>query len=125
MILLGRSTKKIVRHFEKFCLDQLKKEKTNYLAIFLSASVRKLNANYLTQLIRKLIDQASTNITLLWVLSHADEAADAAAKEALNEETHHTETYPPQDLIAWIKEKHEQEQQKKNVLRIRKKTFYS
>jgi hypothetical protein len=33
------------------------------------------------------------------------------AKEALNEETHHTETYPPQDLIAWIKEKHEQEQQ--------------
>jgi BioD-like phosphotransacetylase family protein len=31
--------------------------------------------------------------------------------EALNEETHHTKTYPPQDLIAWIKEKDEQAQQ--------------
>jgi hypothetical protein len=39
-------------------------------------------------------------------------SADEAAKEALNEETHHTETYPLQDLIAWIKEKHEQQQQK-------------
>jgi hypothetical protein len=42
-----------------------------------------------------------------------NEAADDAAKKALNEETHHTETYPPQDLIAWMKEKHEQEQQEK------------
>jgi endo-beta-N-acetylglucosaminidase D len=58
-------------------------------------------------LIRKLIDQASTNITLLWVPSH--EAAVDAAKEALNKETQHIEPYPPQDLIAWIKEKHEQE----------------
>jgi hypothetical protein len=53
-------------------------------------------------LIRKLIDQASTNITLLWVSSHVgipgNKSADEAAKEALNEETHHTETYPPQDL---------------------------
>jgi hypothetical protein len=68
-------------------------------------------------LIRKLIDQASTNITLLWVPSHVripgNEAADDTAKEALNEETHHTETYPPQGLIAWIKEKHEQAQQEK------------
>jgi hypothetical protein len=43
-----------------------------------------------------------------------NEAVNDAAKEALNEKTHHTETYPPQDLIAWIKEKHEQKQQKKN-----------
>jgi hypothetical protein len=64
-----------------------------------------------------LIDQASTNITLLWVPSHVEipgnEAADDAVIEALNEGTHHTETYPPHDLIAWIKEKHEQEQQEK------------
>jgi hypothetical protein len=32
-----------------------------------------------------------------------NEATDDAAKEALNEETHHTETYPQQDLMAWIK----------------------
>jgi hypothetical protein len=42
-----------------------------------------------------------------------NEAANDAAKEALNEETHHIETYPPHDLIAWIKEKQQQEQQEK------------
>jgi hypothetical protein len=42
-----------------------------------------------------------------------NKASDDAAEEALNEETHHTEPYPPQDLIAWIKEKREQEQQEK------------
>jgi hypothetical protein len=42
-----------------------------------------------------------------------NEAADDAAKEAMNKETHHTETYRSQDLIAWIKEKHEREQQEK------------
>jgi hypothetical protein len=65
-------------------------------------------------LIRKLIDQASTNFTLLWVPRiPGNETADDAATEKLNEETHHTETYPPQDLIEWIKEKHEQDQQEK------------
>jgi ribonuclease HI len=67
-------------------------------------------------LIRKL-DQASINITFLWVPNHVgipgNETADDAEKEALNEEIHHTETYPPQDLIKWMKEKHEQEQQEK------------
>jgi ribonuclease HI len=68
-------------------------------------------------LIRNLIDEGSTIITLLWVLSHVgipgNKATDDAAKETLNEETHHTETYLPQVLIAWIKEIHEQEQQQK------------
>jgi hypothetical protein len=53
-------------------------------------------------LIRKLIDQASTNITLLWVPNHigipGNETAADAAKEALNEEIHHTETYHPPGL---------------------------
>jgi ribonuclease HI len=53
---------------------------------------------------RSKIDETSTNIKLLWVPSHVGipgyKATDDAAKEALNEETRHTETYPPQDLIA-------------------------
>jgi hypothetical protein len=76
-------------------------------------------------LIRKLIDQASTNITLLWVPSHIgipeNEAADDAAKEVLYEETHHTETYPPEDLIAWIKGKHEQEKWENSTTTIKER----
>jgi hypothetical protein len=72
----------------------------------MAVSNRKRSKNPKTQLIRK-----------LWVPSHVgipgNKAADDAAKEVLNEEAHHTETCPPQDLIAWIKEKHEQEQQEK------------
>jgi ribonuclease HI len=90
---------------------------TDSLSTIIAVSDRKRSKNPKTQLIRKLIDQVSTNITLLWVPSHVgipeNEAADDAAKEALNKKTHHTETYPPQDLIKWIKEKNEQEQQKK------------
>jgi hypothetical protein len=36
-----------------------------------------------------------------------------AAKEALNEEIHHTETYPTKDLIKWRKKKNEQDQLEK------------
>jgi hypothetical protein len=57
----------------------------------------------------KLIDKESTRVTLLWVLSHVgipgNGTADNAAQEALNEEIHNTEKYPPQDLIEWIKKK--------------------
>jgi hypothetical protein len=89
---------------------------TDSLSIIIAVSDRKRSKNPKTQLIRKLIDQPTSihkyHITI-WVLSHVGFPGNDAAKEALNEETHHTETYPPQDLIAWIKEKHEQEQQEK------------
>jgi ribonuclease HI len=53
--------------------------------------------------IQKLIDQESTKVTLLWASNHVgisgNETADDLAKEAFNEEIHHTERYPPQDLI--------------------------
>jgi hypothetical protein len=44
------------------------------------------------KLIRKLYNQESTKVT-------GNNPANDAAKEALNEETHHTERYPAQDLI--------------------------
>jgi ribonuclease HI len=80
---------------------------TDSLSTIKAVSDRKRSKNPKTQLIRKLIDEASTNITLLWVSSHVglpgNETTNDAAKEALNEEIHHTGTYPPQNLIKWIK----------------------
>jgi hypothetical protein len=43
-----------------------------------------------------------------------NETADEAAKEALDEEIQHNKMYPPQDLIKWMKNKHQQEKQQKN-----------
>jgi ribonuclease HI len=51
--------------------------------------------------------QLGNRISLIWVPSHAgisgNEAADQAAKGALTEEIDNRETYPPQDLIKWMK----------------------
>jgi hypothetical protein len=63
---------------------------TDSLSTIMAVSDRKRSQNPKTQLIRKLIDQASTNITLLWVPSRhlglpGNEAAADAGKEALNE----------------------------------------
>jgi hypothetical protein len=42
-----------------------------------------------------------------------NETADEVVKEALDEEIQHNEKYPPQDLIKCMKNKHQEEQQKK------------
>jgi ribonuclease HI len=53
----------------------------------IAVSNRKRSKNPRTQLIRKLFDQESTKVTLLWVSSHlwilGNETADNSAKEAL------------------------------------------
>jgi hypothetical protein len=63
------------------------------------------------------MDQKPSKITLLWVPTHlgfpGNETTDEAAKEALDEEIQHYEKYPPQDLIKWMKNKHQKEQQEK------------
>jgi ribonuclease HI len=82
---------------------------TDSLSTIVAVSERKKSKNPNTQFIRNLIEQASTNITLLWVSSHVrilgNKKADDAAKEALNEEIHHTETYLPTPTLPWSQEK--------------------
>jgi ribonuclease HI len=108
-----------ISHNKRYSLHYNQKQViiTESFSKLIAVSDRKRSKNPKTQLIRNLIDQAFTNIPLLWVPSHVgipgNQTSDDAAKEALNEEIHHTETYPLQDLIKWIKEKHEQEQQEK------------
>jgi hypothetical protein len=63
---------------------------TDSLSTIVAVSERKKSKNPNTQFIRNLIEQASTNIRIL-----GNKKADDAAKEALNEEIHHTETYLP------------------------------
>jgi hypothetical protein len=78
------------------------------------------------------MDQKPSKITLLWVFSHVgipgNEAADEVAKEALDEEIQHNEKYHPQDLIKWMKNKHQEEQQKEmgkiNLHNERASTFF-
>jgi hypothetical protein len=85
---------------------------TDSLSTMMAVSDRKRSKNPKTQTIRKLMDQKPSNITLLWVPSHVgipeNETADNAAKEALDKEKK-----PPQDLIKWMKNKQQKEQEKK------------
>jgi ribonuclease HI len=58
-----------------------------------------------TRNIRRLIDNSRNHIKLIWVPSHVgigvNEAADQAAKDALNKEISNEESYSPQDLMKY------------------------
>jgi hypothetical protein len=58
-----------------------------------------------TRNIRRLIDNSRNHIKLIWVPSHVEigvnEAADQAAKDALNKEISNEESYSPQDLMKY------------------------
>jgi ribonuclease HI len=60
------------------------------------------------------MDKKPSKITRLWVPSHVgipgNETSGEAAKEALDEKIQHNEKYPPQDLIQWMKNQHQEEQ---------------
>jgi ribonuclease HI len=77
---------------------------------------RKRSKSPKTQTIRKLMDQKPSKITLLWILRHVgipgNDTADEVVKKALDEEIQHNEKFPPQDLIKWMKNKQQEEQQK-------------
>jgi hypothetical protein len=80
---------------------------TDSLSTLLAASGNRWTRNPKTRIIRKLIDNLRNRISLIWVPSHAgisgNEAAEQAAKNALTEEIDNQETFPPQDLIKWMK----------------------
>jgi ribonuclease HI len=80
---------------------------TDSLSTLVPASGNRWTRNPKTRTIRKLVDNSVNRISLIWVTSHAgisgNEAADQAANDALTEEIDNRETYPPQDLIKWMK----------------------
>jgi hypothetical protein len=70
-----------------------------------------------TRNIRRLIYDSRNQIKLIWVPSHVrlggNEAADQAAKGALNEEIGNQEPYPPQDLMKWMNKEESMNRQKR------------
>jgi hypothetical protein len=85
---------------------------TGFLSSLLAASGNKWMRN-----IRRLLDNSRNHIKLIWVPSHVgiggNEAADQAAKDALNEEVGNQEPYPPQDLMKWMKKEEFNNRQKR------------
>jgi hypothetical protein len=69
----------------------------------LQASGNRWTRNPKTRIIRKLIDNPGNQISLIWVPRNAGISWNEEAKDALTEENDNRETYPPQDLIKWMK----------------------
>jgi ribonuclease HI len=80
---------------------------TDSLSSLFTASGNRWTRNPKTRNIRRLLDNSRNHIKLIWVSSHVgigrNEAADQAAKGALNEEIGNQEPYPLQDLMKWMK----------------------
>jgi hypothetical protein len=97
---------------------------TDSLSTLLAASGNRWSRNPKTRIIRKLIDNLGNRISLVWVLSHAVISGNEA-KDALTEEIDNRETYPPQDLIKWMKKEEAMNRQQRcergdNEMRTRK-----
>jgi hypothetical protein len=91
---------------------------TDSLSTLIAASDKKDTKNPKTQIIRKLLEQEGGKITLLlWVPSQVEisrnKEVDYAAKESLDENLEKTEEYTPQDLVNWMTQQHEEQQQRK------------
>jgi hypothetical protein len=90
---------------------------TDSLSSPLAASGNRWTRNPKTRNIRKLLDNSRDHITLIWVPSHVGigghEAADQAAKDALNEEIGNQEPYSPQDLMKCMKKEQFNNRQKR------------
>jgi hypothetical protein len=90
---------------------------TDSLSSLLAASGNRWTRKPKTSNVRRLLDNYRNHIKLIWVLTHVGiggiEAADQAAKDALNEEIGNQERYPPQHLIKWMKNEEFNNRQKR------------
>jgi ribonuclease HI len=90
---------------------------TDSLSSLFAASGNRWTQNPKTKNIRGLLDNSKNHIKLIWVPSHVEidrnEAADQAAKNALNKEIGNQEPYPSQDLIKWMKKSEFNNRQKR------------
>jgi ribonuclease HI len=91
---------------------------TDSLSSLLGASGNRWTRNPKTRNLKtKLLDNLRNHIKLIWVPNHVgiggNEAADQAAKDALNEEIGNQEPYPPQDLMKWMKKEEFNNRQKR------------
>jgi hypothetical protein len=80
---------------------------TDSLSTLMAVDGNINSKNPKTLSLRKLLDEETEKVTLLWVPGHmgipGNGIADEEAKATLEDVLLSTEKYPPQDLINWIK----------------------